>query len=84
MKKKRKEKIGYSTVSLPKPLVEKVKKTIKGSGYVSVSDFVTDILRTVLLGGYVKKNVVKKGKEKVFSKEDEERVRARLRGLGYI
>jgi len=78
MKIKRSSKLGYSTVSLPKPLVDKIKETIKGSGYVSISDFVTDVLRTVLI-----KKKVKRG-EKVFSEQDEERVRARLKGLGYI
>lgn len=87
MKTKRKEKIVYSTVSLPKPLVEKIKETIKGTGYVSISDFVTDVLRTVLLRKREKLKERKgkeRRKEKVFSKEDEERIRARLKGLGYI
>ncbi len=80
MKKRRKKqyKTAYSTVSLPKPLVEKIKKTIRGSGYVSVSDFVTDVLRTVLINGERRKD------EKVFSKEDMMRITERLRGLGYI
>jgi len=49
MKTKRENKTSYSTVSLPAPLVEKIKETINGTGYVSVSDFVTDIIRTVLM-----------------------------------
>lgn len=82
MKIKRKDKKSYSTVSLPKILVEKIKKTIKGTGYVSVSDFVTDVLRTVLIR---KTEKIGRGKEeKVFSKQDEMRIKERLRGLGYI
>jgi len=81
MKNKREDKVRYSTVSLPKPLVEKIKETIRGSGYVSVSDFVTDILRTALL---YKLKVKRKKTEKIFGKEDERRIRARLKGLGYI
>ena len=69
MKKKREEKNTYSTVSLPSPLVEKIKKTIKNTGYVSVSDFVTDVLRTVL---------VMKDK-KVYPD-----VKKRLEALGYL
>lgn len=69
MLNKSKRKVYYSTVSLPFPLVEKIKKTIKNTGYVSVSDFVTDVLRTVLVS-----------KEK----KNKELVRDRLKALGYL
>ncbi len=88
MKIKRKNENKYSTVSLPKPLVDKIKLTINGSGYISVSDFVTDVLRTTLM----QKNKInkkrsskdKKSNSKVFSKQDELRIKQRLKGLGYI
>lgn len=72
MKQKRAKGEGntYSTVSIPAPLVDKIKQTIKGTGYVSVSDFVTDVIRTVLVA------------EK--SGDVEEQVKQRLKSLGYL
>ena len=80
MKDRKDYEIDYSTVSLPKPLVEKIKKTIRGSGYVSVNDFITKVLKTAL----DKQTKDEKKEEKVFSKEDEMKIKERLRGLGYI
>jgi len=77
MKEERATKNKYSTVSVPKPLVDKIKKTIKNTGYVSVSDFVTDILRTVL----VSRNLDEKGK---LDARDEELIKQRLKSLGYL
>lgn len=79
MKISKKTKIIYSTVSLPSPLVDKIKKTIKNTGYVSISDFVTDVLRTVL----VFKKIEGENKNK-FANKDKEIVKERLRALGYI
>lgn len=76
MRKKRENKNKYSTVSIPAPLVDKIKKTIRNTGYVSVSDFVTDVLRTVL----VFKN---SGKNKP-SDEGTEMIKQRLKSLGYM
>lgn len=77
MKKERKNKNQYSTISVPQPLVDKIKKTIKNTGYVSVSDFVTDVLRTVL----VSKSLHEKGS---LDKQDEELIKQRLKSLGYL
>ncbi|MDP2717795.1 MAG: CopG family transcriptional regulator [Candidatus Micrarchaeota archaeon] len=38
----------YTTVSIPTPLAENVKKQIQGTGFTSVSDYVTFVLREVL------------------------------------
>ena len=67
----------YSTVSIPTPLVEKVKKHIEGTGFTSVSSYVTYVLREVIAN-------IDEEKEEVFSKEDEEKVKERLRALGYL
>lgn len=82
MKKERGNKSKYSTISIPYPLAEKIKETIKDTGYVSSSDFVTDILRTVL----VMKKVNKSKKEKKASLNDDERdfLKQRLKSLGYL
>jgi len=79
MKKKRKEKNVYSTVSLPSPLVKKIKKTIKNTGYVSVSDFVTDVLRTVLAF----KNLEEDNKN-FLSESNKKMIKQRLNSLGYL
>jgi len=67
----------YSTVSIPMPLAEKIKERIKGTGFTSVSDYVTFVLREVLSGE-------EEEEKEPFTKEDEEKVKERLRALGYL
>lgn len=61
----------FMTVSIPTPLFKKVEERIKGTRFTSVSSYVTYVLREIVA-------------EEPFSKEDEEKVKARLRALGYI
>ena len=72
-------KVEYTTVSIPKPLAEKVKERMKGTGFPSVSSYVTYMLRQVLSS--IEED--KRSKE-AFTKEEEEKVKQRLRNLGYI
>ena len=65
----------FTTVSIPVPLFKKVEERIKGTGFTSVSSYVTYVLREV---------VSEEEEEEPFSKEDEERVKDRLRALGYL
>jgi Arc/MetJ-type ribon-helix-helix transcriptional regulator len=67
----------FTTISIPTPLAEKIKKRIKGTGFTSLSSYVTYVLREVLAG-------LEEESEDAFSKEDEERVKDRLRALGYL
>ena len=67
----------YTTISIPTPLAEKIKKRIKGTGFTSLSSYVTYVLREVLSG-------MDEEPEEAFSKEDEEKVKERLRALGYL
>ncbi|MEA2053860.1 MAG: CopG family transcriptional regulator [Candidatus Thermoplasmatota archaeon] len=67
----------YTTVSIPTPLVEKIKERIKGTGFTSVSGYVTYVLREVIAN-------MDDDEEEAFSKEDEEKVKERLRALGYL
>ena len=69
------EKRKFTTVSIPVPLFEKIQKRIEGTGFTSVSDYVTFVLREVLS---------EEKEEEAFTKEDEERIKERLRGLGYL
>jgi Arc/MetJ-type ribon-helix-helix transcriptional regulator len=70
------EKKKFTTVSIPTPLFKKVEERIKDTGFTSVSSYVTYVLR----------EIVSEEEEEVepFSKEDEERVKERLRALGYL
>ena len=67
----------YSTVSLPTPLVEKIKKRIEGTGFTSISSYVTYVLRELLAG-------MEQDETEAFSKDDEEKIKDRLRALGYL
>jgi len=72
-------KVDYTTVSIPKVLADKVKERMKGTGFSSVSSYVTYVLRQVL------SSIEEEEKSKqAFTKEEEEKVKQRLRDLGYI
>ena len=72
-------KVEYTTVSIPKHLADKVKERMKGTGFSSVSSYVTYVLRQVL------SSIEQDKREKqAFTKEEEDRVKQRLRDLGYI
>lgn len=73
---KKKVKTGYGTVSLPMPLIEKVKKKIEGTGINSVSAYVTFILRQILSSP--------EPSREIMDKNTEEALRKRLKALGYI
>jgi metal-responsive CopG/Arc/MetJ family transcriptional regulator len=49
-KEKRDNKVEYGTISLPEPLIEKLKENIKGTGMPSVSAYVAYIIRQVISG----------------------------------
>jgi metal-responsive CopG/Arc/MetJ family transcriptional regulator len=66
----------FSSVSIPTSLYKKIEEKIKGTDITSVSSYIAKILR---------ENLSKdEPKEDVFSKEDEEKVKERLKALGYI
>jgi Arc/MetJ-type ribon-helix-helix transcriptional regulator len=65
----------YTTISLPIQLNEKIKKLINNTGFNSVSSFVTFVLRQI-----ISESESKEG----FSKSDEEKVKERLKSLGYL
>ena len=67
----------YTSVSIPITLFEKIKERIAGTGFSSVSSYVVYVLREVL--------AEESGEEsEPFTREDEERVKERLRALGYL
>jgi len=76
MKEEKNEK-KYTTISIQTPLAEKIKKRIEGTGFHSLSSYVTYVLREVISG-------MDEEEGEAFSKEDEEKVKERLRALGYL
>jgi len=73
-----KESNKYTTISIPTPLAQKIKKRIEGTGFNSLSSYVTYVLREVI------SNIEEEEQDEAFSKEDEEKVKERLRALGYL
>ena len=68
----------HTTITIPKPLYAKIEKRIKDTGFSSVSSYVTYVLRQVI------SSLEEEDKDEVFTKEEEEEVKKRLRALGYI
>jgi len=68
----------YTTITIPAPLFEKMAQSIKGTGFSSVSDYVTYILRETT----AKLNDAKSMKGKGKLEEDE--IIKKLRSLGYV
>jgi Arc/MetJ-type ribon-helix-helix transcriptional regulator len=66
----------FTTVSIPTPLFRKVEERIKGTGFTSVSSYVTYVLREII--------AEEKDQAEPFTKEDEERIKDGLRARGYI
>jgi len=75
--KKQSKQKRFTTVSIPTPLFKKIEERIKDTGFTSVSSYVIYILREII-------TEEEEETEEPFTKEDEDRVKARLRALGYI
>ena len=68
----------YTTVSIPITLYNRIKKLIEGTGFTSVSQYVTYVLREVVAAHEEARY------EEPFSEEDKERIIEKLKKLGYI
>ncbi|MBC8358364.1 MAG: CopG family transcriptional regulator [Candidatus Aminicenantes bacterium] len=64
------------SLKIPRPLYDKIKTVIEGSGFSSVNEFVVYVLRDLLSA----KNLDKKE----LSAEEVEIIRQRLKNLGYF
>lgn len=67
------------TLKIPRPLYEKLKTVIDGSGFRSVNEFVVYVLRDLV--------ALKRGEaeaEKDLSKEEIDAIKQRLKNLGYF
>ena len=70
-----------TTISIPKVLADKIKQKMEGTGFNSVSSYVTYVLRQVLSNVESSENAEQK---EAFSEEEENKVKDRLRSLGYL
>jgi hypothetical protein len=66
----------FTAISIPTSLYKKIEEAVKGSEIGSVANYVTKVLRESLSKD--------EPAPEVFSKEDEEKVKERLKALGYI
>jgi Arc/MetJ-type ribon-helix-helix transcriptional regulator len=67
----------HTTITIPKPLFKEIKRKIKGTGFTSVSDFATFTLRELVYN-------IKKENGEIYSREESERIKDKLKKLGYI
>jgi len=66
----------FTAVSIPTTLYKKIEEAIQGTDIGSVSSYVAKVLRESLAKGETA--------PEAFSKEEEEKVKERLKALGYI
>jgi len=66
----------FTSVSIPTSLHKKIEEHIKGTEYGSVASYVAKVLRESLSQ--------KASEAEAFSKDEEEKVKDRLKALGYI
>jgi metal-responsive CopG/Arc/MetJ family transcriptional regulator len=64
------------TIKIPRPLYEKLKVVLEGSGYNSVTDFVVYVLRDLVASS-------DRSHKKINEKEIDE-IKMKLKNLGYL
>ena len=67
----------FTTVTIPASLHKKIEEFIKGTEYRSVSSYAAKVLRDSL-------SKAEPAAAEVFTKDEEEKVKERLKALGYI
>ncbi|MHC1605635.1 MAG: CopG family transcriptional regulator [Candidatus Methanofastidiosia archaeon] len=67
----------YGEIKVPMKLIEKIKERIKETEFKSVDEYASFVLEEVLKS-------LEEESEEVFSEEDEEKVKDRLKALGYL
>ena len=65
------------TIKIPQELYKKLKEIIEGTGFSSVTEFITYAMRNIASGGKLKEN-------DNLTTEEIKRVRERLKKLGYL
>ena len=67
----------FTTVTIPASLHKKIEEFIKGTEYRSVSSYAAKVLRESL-------SKAEPAAAEVFTKDEDEKVKERLKALGYI
>lgn len=73
----KKQESKFGTISLPIPVINKIKEKIQGTGIHSASAYVTFILRQIF-------STQEETDKELFSKKVEKEVQLRLKKLGYV
>ena len=71
----------FTSITIPVKLAEKIKKRIQGTGFTSLSSYVSFVLREILGQGETSKE--NDQRESITPREKDELLR-RLKNLGYI
>ena len=66
------------TIKIPRPLYERILKSIEGSGFSSATDFIVYVLRDVMSGAEDKHD------NGELTREELEAIKQRLKNLGYL
>jgi hypothetical protein len=66
----------FTTISIPTVLFKKIEETIQGTEITSVAGYIAKVVGEALLKA--------EAEPAVFNKEEEEKVKDRLKALGYI
>jgi len=66
----------FMTISIPTSLYKKIEEAIKGTEFASASSYIVKVLRESLSK--------EQPSQDVFTKEEEEKVKEKLKALGYI
>ena len=66
----------HTTITIPTALYRQLQEMIRDTGFTSVSEYVTYILREII--------TLKKGKHPQLTPEDLEQIRKKLETLGYL
>ncbi len=69
--------MGFTSLSIPVPLFESVKEMIEDTGFDSVSSYTAYVLRQILIQAQEKEEVP-------YTDEDLEKIRDKLKALGYL
>ncbi|MFQ5822014.1 MAG: CopG family transcriptional regulator [Candidatus Heimdallarchaeota archaeon] len=65
----------FTAVLIPTPLFKEIEERIKGTDFATVSNYVAYMLREI---------IAEQPSKELFTREDEERVKERLKRLGYL
>jgi Arc/MetJ-type ribon-helix-helix transcriptional regulator len=68
--------MAMTSIELPESLYNRIEARVRGSKFASVSDYVSFVLRERL--------VMDETSQSHFTREEEEKIKDRLRALGYL